>query len=253
MKNIIPKTACLAVLGSATLLATGCKTIIRENVISTIETGFGASITENKQTQVPEIKVGYIRSQFYSVPTGKMVENSSTNNAMVTGTNGAVANAQISNAANVTPNMVAGIRVESGWDIGLFTANISENFALGDIAVTSPAAIAMYIASAKDPATARAASDAMQGKDSAQAIAKHLGDLTTQTNLAAFNSLKVKPLTSAQKANGKEFKKGDFASDYADALAEEKNDAIGNIMSRPSRARDFQEIIRKMEDATKTQ
>lgn len=158
MKNIIQKTTCLAALGSAVLLVAGCKTVIRENVISTIDTGFGASIIENKQTQVPEIKVGYIRSQFYSVPTGKMVENSSTSNAMVTSTNGAVSNAQISNAANVTPNMVAGIRVESGWKIGLFDANISENFALGDIAVNSKAATAMYIAEAKTDAAAGAAS-----------------------------------------------------------------------------------------------
>src|SRR5882724_10789180 len=118
MKNIIPKPGWLAVIGFAAMMATGCKTVIRENVISSIDTGFGATIMENKQTQVPEIKLGYIRSQFYSVPTGKVVENADDSN----GTNG-VAHPYTdhqTNAANLTPEMVAGIRVESSWGTGLF-------------------------------------------------------------------------------------------------------------------------------------
>lgn len=52
-------------MSAAIALATGCKTIVRENIITSIDTGVGASLAENKQTQSYEFKVGYIRSQFY--------------------------------------------------------------------------------------------------------------------------------------------------------------------------------------------
>ena len=41
MKKQLNPIFCLTTLGLASLLATGCKTIIRENIISSIDTGFG--------------------------------------------------------------------------------------------------------------------------------------------------------------------------------------------------------------------
>jgi hypothetical protein len=152
----------LIAAAAVALLATGCKTIVRENIISAIDTGVGATIAENKQTQMYELKAGYIRSQFYSVPTGKLVENTNSSTAIVTSTNGAIANAQISNAANITPQVVSGIKEHSGLGDLLLGMDVSENFAVGEVAVNSKAAVAMYIASAESTNSAASASLAVQ-------------------------------------------------------------------------------------------
>lgn len=241
------------VLGLAALFAAGCKTTVRENVISTIDTGFGATIAENKQTQIPEIKVGYIRSQFYSVPTGKVVENQKVKIVNKDGKGSEVIGDHQTNAANLTPEMVAGIRVHSSWSTGLFGADISESFALGEAAVKSQAAIAMYVASAEDKDVAKAAADAVSGTDNAQATANYLASTNQQANVKTLNELLGKQLTVATlvKANGKEFKQGDKAADYADALAADKGDTINDIKVKPSRQADLQDIINKLQDATK--
>jgi len=134
--------------GSMVFLA-GCKTVGRENIISTINTGIGATLTENPQTQLYEVKLGFIRTQFYSVPTGKNVE----------GTNQ-------SNNASLTPEVVSGIRAHSGAEHLFLGMDVSESFAVGKIAVMSPAAVAMYVAQAETATAANAASQA------AQAVAK---------------------------------------------------------------------------------
>jgi hypothetical protein len=244
------QTIGLLLLGAATLLAIGCKTTVRENVISTIDTGFGATIAENKQTQIPEIKVGYIRSQFYSVPTGKVVENQKIKTKAADGKSAEVIGDHQTNAANLTPEMVAGIRVHSSWSTGLFGADISESFALGEAAVKSQAAIAMYVASAEDKDVAKAAADAVKGTDSAEKIAAYLNNANHQTAVANLKDLRSKKLTSAQKANGQDFNVGDSASAYADALATEKGDTIFNIQNKPSHAADLQDIITKLQSAT---
>jgi hypothetical protein len=123
------------------LFSMGCKTVVRENIVSSINTGIGATITENPKTELYEVKLGFIRTQFYSIPTGKTVE----------GTNQ-------SNAADVTPEVVSGIRAHSGAEHLFIGMDVSESFAVGKIAVASDAATAMYIANAKtDKAAAEAA------------------------------------------------------------------------------------------------
>jgi hypothetical protein len=251
MKTLIQKAGWLVCVGLALMPGTGCKTIVRENIISAIDTGVGATIAENKQTQLYELKAGYIRSQFYSIPTGKIVENSSTNNAMISGTNGTPVNAQISNAANVTPQLVAGIKSHTGLGDILLGMDVSENFAVGDIAVMSPAATAMYIANAENSASAKAASEAVQGKDTADKIAAILNKPDHQKDVSDLNELVKKPLTKKVTANNKDFAVGTSAGDYADALAAEKNDTLGNIRVKPSRADDLKEIVGKLTDATK--
>lgn len=162
MKNYIKRTLECIGIGGAAMLLFGCKTIVRENIFASIDTGLGATVAENKQTQSYELKAGYIHSQFYSIPTGKIVENNSTNNAMVTSTNGTVTNAQISNAANITPQMVSGIKASTSLADVLLGMNIAENFAVGKDAVNSPAAVAMYIADAKTATNAVQAAAAVQ-------------------------------------------------------------------------------------------
>lgn len=151
-----------AALSLAALLAAGCSsTVIRENLLSSVETGVGISIAENHQTQLYEVRAGYIRSQFYSIPTGKLVRNTNAATALVSGPGAAVTNAQISNAADVTPVVVSGIRMHTGWQSLLLGMDVSENFAVGTVAVMSPAAVAMYVAGADSKEKAQSAAQAV--------------------------------------------------------------------------------------------
>jgi hypothetical protein len=195
MKSIIKKAGWIMSAGAIVILGGGCKTIVRENIISAIDTGVGATIAENKQTQLYELKAGYIRSQFYSIPTGKLVENCSTNNAMVTSTNGTVTNAQISNAANVTPQLVAGIRSHTGLQDIFLGMDVSENFAVGSVAVNSQAATAMYVASATTDTKASAASQAIQSLSATTFSAidqNHMADVSEQYHALKDPAAKAK-------------------------------------------------------------
>ena len=151
----------------------GCTTVVRENIISNINTGVGVSVTENPQTQLYEIKAGYIRTQFYSVPTGKMIlysDKSQIQTTVVYNADGKTTNQVIvggiridpmtKNAANLTPEVVSGIKMHSGIDNLIVGMDVSENFAVGKTAVMSPAAVAMYTSQSQNPQTAQAAADA---------------------------------------------------------------------------------------------
>ncbi len=143
------------------LASSGCKTVVRENIISSINTGIGISLAENPKTELYEAKIGYIRSQFYSVPTGKTVERDK---------NACCGEHSLSNDAHKTPNIVSGIRFNSDLRHLMLGATIAENFAVGDLAVNSPAAVAMYVGDAKSPVSAEAAARAVSDsylKDSA--------------------------------------------------------------------------------------
>jgi hypothetical protein len=148
MKRILNMLLLASTVTGIALNSVGCKTIARENIISSINTGIGISLTENPKTEMYEVKIGYIRSQFYSVPTGKTVEDDCTNGAHHT------------NHAHKTPEMVAGIRMESGIEQLLVGLKVTESFAVGKTAVMSPAAVAMYVANAESDAKAMAASSA---------------------------------------------------------------------------------------------
>ncbi len=166
------------------VLTAACgKTVVRENILSTIESGVGITVSQNKQTQMYEVKTGFIRSQFYSIPTGKVVENDasvftdiSTCRKIASMPIGVISpperakvfsllsscvrekKTQTSNAANVTPELVSGIRAHTGWEDLFLGMDVSESFAVGKVAVMSPAAVAMYITMAKETENAQAAS-----------------------------------------------------------------------------------------------
>ncbi len=156
----------MAVISFISFFVTGCSSIVRENIISSINTGIGATIAENPQTQLYEVKIGYIRSQFYSIPTGKMVlvEDSELPVAIDGKTLKALSkyNPNTSNKADLTPELVSGIKVHSGAEHLFLGVDVSENFAVGKEAVNSRAATAMYITEAQNAGVASAASLAAQ-------------------------------------------------------------------------------------------
>ena len=131
--------------GLAVLLALcGCSTtVVRENIIASVNTTVGATVMENDRTQLYEAKMGFIRHQFYSIPTGKTVGESN----------------QMNNPRAVPP-LLSGIRSESGVRQLLLGSDVSENFATGLLGVQSPAAVAMYISEAQ---TSAYASNALRG------------------------------------------------------------------------------------------
>ena len=136
----------ILVLTSTILLATGC-TAVNENVISTVNTGFGLQVAENPQSQLYEIKFGYMRNQFYSIPTSKRV----------TGNNDASITNQIG-----TPQVVSGIGGSADINGRSLGGGIAENFAVGETAVASPAAVMMYMATARTTNAAIAMSEAIK-------------------------------------------------------------------------------------------
>jgi hypothetical protein len=169
-KNIIKSISSFTAF--SVMLITGCKTVVRENIISSVSTGIGATLTENPQTQLYEVRIGYIRNQFYSVPTGKVVDN------LTNGTSR-------TNAADLTPQLVSGIRMggnsQSKFSLGL---DVSENFAVGSNAVNSQAAIAMYIANAKDTNSAKAASEAIKGLATLEQTRQTITNVVQQSSIA---------------------------------------------------------------------
>ncbi len=177
----------------------GCTSVVKQNIISSINTGIGATLTENPQTQLYEVKIGYIRSQFYSVPTGKTIKEDTN---------------QPSNAANITADLVSGIRMESGIQHLFLGVDVSENFAVGKVAVMSPAAVAMYISQAESPAAAQAASAAIQALPLSSPVLKD-----QQTRVKALIG---KPLKEDITLGGRTFKKGNVRETraYANAFAE---------------------------------
>ena len=138
-------------LATVTAMLTGCTTVVRENIISSVNTGLGFSLAENPKTELYEVKLGFIRSQFYSVPTGKTVKRDK---------NASGGEHQLSNEAGNTPEMVSGIKMNSDFRHLFVGASVAENFAVGKIAVMSPAATAMYVGDAKNPEAAKLAAEA---------------------------------------------------------------------------------------------
>lgn len=135
MKKILNRITSLIFLAT---IASGCTTVVRENILSSVNTGIGLAVVENPQSQLYEVKAGFIRSQFFSVPTAKSIIK----------TNGTdVSKGSPSN----TPNIVSGIRVKSSAKDLFIGMDVAESFAVGEAAVKSDAAIVMYLSLAENP------------------------------------------------------------------------------------------------------
>lgn len=135
-------------LACFTLVAPGCTTVVRENILSSINTGIGVTVAENPQTQLYELKAGFIRTQFYSVPTGKKVKRCEGCDT-----------AEGSPAE--TPTVLSGIRAKSSAKDLFLGMDIAESFAVGVDAAKSDAAVAMYIAMADSNEKASSASSGL--------------------------------------------------------------------------------------------
>jgi hypothetical protein len=210
----------------------GCKTVVRENILSSVNGGIGISVSENPQTEMYEVKLGYFRSQFYSVPTGKLVKGDKAFPNVTPA---------FSNAAQNTPDVVSGIRVQSSWKQLFLGVDIEESFAVGKEAVNSDAAVAMYVASADTPEKARAAAVAATG-------------MPTQSDFDAattLDQLAKKPLTSDQTLpSGKIVPKGTAGIDFADAYAGEKfNSTYATVRQSGGPNRD--DLAQALQKATK--
>jgi hypothetical protein len=209
---------------------TGCKTVVRENIISSVNTGIGVSLAENPKTEMYEVKVGYIRSQFYSVPTGKTVEGAT------------------SNAANVTPELVSGIRMNSDARHLLLGVSVIENFAVGKVAVMSPAAVAMYVGQTDNPqkSTAAAAAAASVSGEDARSIMAAVNDPQNVPLVDKLDALLQKPLKDPKpkKGNG-----ADYASttEYANDLANEIHPGRTLNGMRLRGGDDLKKLIEKLE------
>src|SRR4051794_18056857 len=104
MKRLmLPATTC-----ALAVLVVGCSTPVRENIIASVNTTLGATVMENDKTQLYEARLGFIRHQFYSVPTGKRVGTNSVNRP------------------RAVPQVVSGIRTESGLSHLLIGSDVSE-------------------------------------------------------------------------------------------------------------------------------
>jgi hypothetical protein len=189
MKNKAKRYSLWVFLALASFAAMGCsKVIIRENIISTVNTGIGVTLAENPQTQLYEVKIGYIRSQFYSIPTGKLILEEEP--AQAEGGKAVSMYCQKTvNQADITPQLVSGIKVHTGVEQLFLGVDVSENFAVGEEAVNSKAAVAMYIASAEKPQNAQSAAEAVNSltydnDPSVKCINKWLKD---KNNVKALN------------------------------------------------------------------
>lgn len=162
MKQIFKKETVLIFLTMLLPLIEGCTSIAKQNIISNVNTGIGLTVAQNPQSQLYEVKVGYIRTQFYSIPTGKTFDDDGK---------------PTSSHAERAPQLVAGIRMHSGVDNLIVGMDVSENFAVGDIAVRSDAATAMYIANAQSDKKAEAASKVV-GQSFTPAVMNKMADIS---------------------------------------------------------------------------
>lgn len=255
------------------LFVAGCsKTVVRENILSSIDTGIGLSLTENKQTQMYELKAGYIRSQFYSIPTGKVVETESPATFLtmssctkirsntpgktdgketavflsVSTCRGIITSPRseaVSNRADITPEIVSGIHSNMGLQDIILGMEVSENFAVGKVAVMSPAAVAMYIAQAKTNDTAKAASDAVS---KAPVPSNTADDVKARSDLDGYLT---KQLKDGQSCGGVTFNSTNKIIEFANCLA--NNIAPGKTLAyvKYMGGKDLETLNTKLKDA----
>ena len=126
MKTFVRKVLLLLLLIVATaLLLSGCAA--KGYIVTSIQSVVGLDVSENPKTQVPHIRFGFVRSQYYYLPTGKAESGPGTPGG--------------SGLAGDTPELVSEIDVEMKF---LNYGRIKERFAVGDKAVQTPAANALF-------------------------------------------------------------------------------------------------------------
>ena len=94
-------------------------------ITASVQSVIGLDVSENPQTQMPHVRFGYIRNQLYYVPTGKVV----------------VGQGGTSGRADEAPALVSSIKLDSTFAQSMA---IEERFAIGQAAIESPAAQALF-------------------------------------------------------------------------------------------------------------
>ncbi len=126
MKTLLPKSLAPVILVlTAALWFSGCSA--KGYITSSVNTVLGLDVSENPKTQVPHVRFGFVRSQYYYIPTGL----TPTEHGIVT--KGA--------PATETPELVSEIDVDIKF---LNWGRVRERFAVGDKAVQAPAANALF-------------------------------------------------------------------------------------------------------------
>lgn len=117
---------CSAVLSilCSTLLWCGCAA--QGYIVASVQSVLGLDVSENPKTQVPHVRFGFARSQYYYIPTGKSDSGQG---------------APSSGNAKETPELVSEIVVDVKF---LQSAYIKERFAVGPTAVHADAARALF-------------------------------------------------------------------------------------------------------------
>jgi len=96
-------------------------------IVASVQSVIGLDVSENPKTQVPHVRFGFVRSQYYYIPTGKSASGDG-----VPGGSG---------QASETPELVSEIDVDFKF---LSSGKIHERFAVGKQAVQAPAANALF-------------------------------------------------------------------------------------------------------------
>ncbi len=107
-------------------MALGLSACATGYITTSVQSVLGLDVSENPKTQVPHIRFGFIRSQYYYLPTGKSES---------------AQGAPSSGRADETPTLVSSIDVDMQF---LQTAKISERFAVGPEAVHAEAAKMLF-------------------------------------------------------------------------------------------------------------
>jgi hypothetical protein len=114
----------LGLISVSMLICQGCAA--NGYITASVQSVVGLDVSENPQTQVPHVRFGFIRNQYYYIPTGKVVVS------------GGPAG---SGKADETPELVSDIYVKMEF---LQSGEIKEKFAVGAVAVSTDTAKVMF-------------------------------------------------------------------------------------------------------------
>lgn len=243
MTALRPRMSWLLTLTALLLsAASGCsEKLLRENVLANTETAVGIMIAENVQTQLYEVKLGYVRHEFFLVPTSKTITYDADKLELDV----------VNGDPSMTPEVLADIGVggkTSGREAGF---EVRQRLAVGKLAVMAPSATALM---SKDAATADAASKAAI----AESEAKY--DAITQRTPAHNEEIKkFDQLYSAKVQVKADLNPNNKYSDMR-AYANEKATGVGGgnkyrdarDIRNGGSLEDLKEINKIMDDAKKT-
>ena len=129
----------LGLISVSMLICQGCAA--NGYITASVQSVVGLDVSENPQTQVPHVRFGFIRNQYYYIPTGKVVVS------------GGPAG---SGKADETPELVSDIYVKMEF---LQSGEIKEKFAVGPRAVKSESAQMVFNPEGKPVKTVTSSQD----------------------------------------------------------------------------------------------